>query len=123
MHREVDDDADVRHARRERADPGNGDREDVLAAQRVLDRLHGGIEALDMADHQGHAGPARRRDDGVAFLDRRRDRLFDQHVNAARDAGQRQIAVQVRGRGDGDGVDAVREQALHIGIADTAERA
>ena len=76
-----------------------------------------------MTDHQRHAGPARRGDDGIAFLDRRRDRLFHEHVNAARDAGQRQIAVQVRGRGDGDGVDAVREQALHVGVAGAAERA
>src|SRR5499427_1370805 len=48
VHREIDHHADVRHARRERAHPGDGDREDVLVAQRLLDRLHGGIETLDV---------------------------------------------------------------------------
>ena len=42
-----------------------------------------GIEALDMADHQGDAGAARRRDDVAAFLHRGGDRLLDQHVHAA----------------------------------------
>ena len=30
VHREIDDHADIRHARRERSDPGDGDRQDVL---------------------------------------------------------------------------------------------
>ena len=61
VHGEIDDHADIRHARRERADAGDGDREDILALDRVLDRLHRRIEALDMADHQRHAGALARR--------------------------------------------------------------
>ena len=54
-----------------------------------------------MADHQGHAGGARSSNDLVAFIDGRRDRLFDQNMNLARDAGQRHIAMQMRWRRDG----------------------
>src|SRR5262249_7898100 len=87
-----------------------GDRENVLAADRVFDRLDRRVEPLDMADHQGHASVARRRNDGTAFLHRRRDRLLHQDVDALRDARQRQLPMQVRGGGDGDGVDAGAEQ-------------
>ena len=63
VHGQIDDHADIRHARRERSDAGDGDRENILVADRVLDRLDRRIEALDVADHQGDAGAARRRDD------------------------------------------------------------
>ena len=86
VHREIDDDADVRHARRERPDPRDRDGEDVLAADCLLDRLHRRIESLDVPDHQRDAGAARRRDDVAPLLDRRRDRLFHQDMDAARDA-------------------------------------
>ena len=88
MHREVDHHADIRHARRERSDAGDGDRENILAADRFLDRLDGRIEALDVADHQRHACAARGGDDLASFVDRRGDRLFHHHVDAARDAGR-----------------------------------
>ena len=86
VHGEIDDDADIRHARRKRSDAGDGDRENVLILDRALDRLHRRIEALDMADHQRDAGAARRRDNGAALLDRRGDRLLDHNVDAARGA-------------------------------------
>ena len=70
VHGKIDDHADIRHARRERPDPGDGDREDVLVADRVLDRLDRRIETLDMADHQRDLGAARRGDDFAALLDR-----------------------------------------------------
>ena len=88
VHREIDHHADIRHARRERTDAGDGDRQDVLAADRLLDRLHRRIEALDMADHQRDAGAARGGDDLAPLLDRRGDRLLDQHMDAALDAGR-----------------------------------
>ena len=80
-------------------------------ADRVLDRLDRRIEALDVADHQRDAGPVRRRDDGAALLDRRRDRLLDHDMHAALDAGDREVAMKMRGRGDGHGVDAARPAA------------
>ena len=50
----------------------------------------------------------------AALLDRRRDRLLDQHVDAARDAGQRDVVMQMRRRGDGDRVDAEIEQRFEV---------
>jgi hypothetical protein len=123
MHGEVDDHADIRHARRERADAGDGDRQDVLVAQRFLDGFHRRIEALDMTDHQRDASLPRRRDDGAPLLDRRSDRLFHQDVDAARDAGQGDVVMQMGGRRDGDGVDAEREQPFDIGDCAAAEHA
>ena len=122
MDGEVDHHADIRHARRERPDPGDGDREDVLVADGLGDRLHGRIEALDMADHQGHAGAARRRDDVLAFGDRRGDRLFDQHVHAALDAGERDVAMQVGRRRDRHRIDAALEQFLDRADRRASER-
>ena len=114
MHGEIDDDADIGHPRRERPDPGNGDRKNVLILDRPLDRLHRRIEALDMADHQGDAGATGGGNNGAALLDRRRDRLLHHDVDAARGTGNRDIAMQMRGRRDGDGVDAVAQQFLGI---------
>ena len=44
----------------------------------VLDRFDRRIEAFDMADHQGDAGPLRRGDDLLPFGDGGRDRFLDQ---------------------------------------------
>jgi hypothetical protein len=85
-----------------------------LAADRVLDRLDGRIEALDVADHQGHAGAPRGGDDGAPLLGGGGDRLLDQHVDAARDAGERDLMVHVGGRRDGDGIEAGVEQRREI---------
>ncbi len=38
VHGEIDDDADIRHARRERPDAGDADRKNILARDRLLDR-------------------------------------------------------------------------------------
>ena len=72
------------------------------------------IEALDMTDHERHAGAPRGGDDGAAFLHRRRDRLLDQDVKAARDAGERQIAMKMRRRRDGHRFDAALDQGVEI---------
>ena len=122
VHREVDHHADIRHARRERTDAGDGDRQNVLVADGVLDRFHRRIEALDMADHQRDAGRARGGDDLPPLLDRRGDRLFHHDVNAAGDAGQRDRVMQMGGRGDGDRIDAEIEQFLDVGDSRAAER-
>ena len=58
-----------------------------------------------------------RGDDRAPLLHRGRDRLFDQHMHAALDAGERQFLMQMGRRRDGDGIDAVREQ-----LVDAAER-
>ena len=115
VHGKIDDDADIRHARRERSDPGDGDGENILALDRALDRLDRRIEALDMADHQGDAGAARRGDDLAAFLDGGGDRLLDQDMDAARGAVDGDVAMQVGRRRDGDGIDAALDQAVEVG--------
>ena len=109
---EVDDDADIRHARRERADAGDGDRENVLARDRLLDGGDRRIEALDMADHQRDAGAARGVDDVASLFHRGRDRLFDHHVDLARDAGERDLVMQMGGSSDRHRIDAFVEQRI-----------
>ena len=79
-----------------------------------------------MADHQGHAGALGRRDDRAAFLDIGGDRLFDQHMHAALDAGERDVVVQVGRRRDHGRIDAEVEQRLgavaHLAADDLAEQ-
>ena len=123
VHGEIDHDADIRHARRKRADPRDRDRQDVLAANRVLDGLRRRIETLDVPNHEDNAGAAGGLDHVVALLDRGGDRLFHEHVHAAGDAGQREVAMQVCRGGYGDRVDAVIEELAHIGKGAAAEGA
>ena len=119
VHGEIDDDADIGHPRRERPDPGDRDGENVLARQRLLDGGDGRIEALDMPDHQRDAGTARGGDDLASLRDAGGDRLLDQDVDLARDAGERDLVMQMRGCGDGDGIDALGEQLVE-GLERTA---
>ena len=79
---------------------------------RLLDGGDRGIEALDMTDHQGDAGAPRGIDDGAPLLDRGGDRLFHQHMDLARDAGERDLVMQMGWSRDRDGVDALGEQLL-----------
>ena len=44
-------------------------------------------------------------------------------MDAARDAGERDVVMQMRGRRDGDGIDAELEQRLDVGDGGAAERA
>jgi hypothetical protein len=122
VHREIDDDTDIGHTRRKRADPRDGDRQDILLADRIFNRRDRRIEAFDMADHQGDVGAARRRDDGVAFLDRRGDRLLHHHMHAALDRGHCQLDVQVGRCRNGQRVDAGRQQSLDVTVARATER-
>jgi hypothetical protein len=110
VHGKVDDHADVRHARRKRADPGDRDRQDIFARDRLLDGGDGGVEALDMADHQRHPGAPGGGDDVPSLLHRGGDRLFDQDVNVARDAGERDLVMKVRRRRDGHRVHTFGDQ-------------
>ena len=70
-----------------------------------------------------HAGAARRGDNFAPLFDRRGDRLFHHDVDAARDAGKRDIAMQMGRRGNGDGVDVAIEQVADIGDGRAAQRA
>jgi hypothetical protein len=65
-----------------------------------------------MADHQRHAGLARSSDDLAPLLDRGSDRLLDQHVDLPGDAGERDLVMQMRGRRDGDGIDAFGDELV-----------
>src|SRR3984885_7396014 len=111
---EIDHHADIRHARRERPDAGDADRQDVFTRDRLLDGSDRRIEPLDMPDHQGDAGAARRGHDLLPLLDRGSDRLLDQDVNVAGDAGERDLVMEMRGGCDRHGIDALGEQVVEI---------
>ncbi len=113
--RKIDHDSDVRHTRRKRSNAGNRDRKNILVLDRLLERLHRRIEAFDMAGHQRNAGAASSRNDGMAFLDGRSDRLFDQHVDAALGAFDRNLAMKMGRRRDRHCVNALTDEALKIG--------
>ena len=115
VHGQIDDDADIGHPRRKRPDAGDADGQNILARDRLLDRGDRRIEALDMADHQRHAGTARRVDDVLPLLHRRGDRLLDQDVDVARDAGERNFMMEMGRRRDRDGVDALVKQFVEFG--------
>ena len=117
MYGEIDNDPDIRHARRERSDPGDGDRKNMLALDCPLDRLDCWVEALDMTGHQGDAGAAGGGNDLAALLDGVCDRLLDQDVDAARGAGDGDVAMQMGRRRDGDGIDTTLDQAVEVGEA------
>src|SRR5215470_9282193 len=114
MHREIDDDSDIRHPRRKWSDTRDGDRENILIFDGAFDRLNRGIEALDMADHQGYAGAPRGGYDCLAFLHRRSNRLLDHHVDAARGTADRDIAMQMRWRRNGHSIDAPAHEVFGI---------
>ena len=67
-----------------------------------------------MTDHQRHAGPARHVDNLAALFDRRRDRLFHHHVNAACDTGQRDIPMKVGWRSNRYRVDVALKQFIDV---------
>ena len=123
MHAEIDDDADIRHARRKRPDPRNGDRQNVLVLDRPLDRLDRRIEALDVPDHERNAGAAGRRDDGAALLNRGGNRLLDQKIDAVGDAFERDIVVHMGRRRDGHRIEPAAEQRVDVIDRGAAERA
>src|SRR5690349_9058744 len=112
MHGKIDDDADVGHPRWERPDAGDGYGEDVLARERLLDGGDRRIEALDMADHQRHAGAARGADDVAPFFDAGGHRFLDQDVDLARDTGERDLMMQMGGRRNRDRLDAFGEELV-----------
>ena len=92
------------------------------AADRILYGFYGRIESLDVTDHQRDTCMPRGSYDGPAFRDGRRDRLFDQHMHAALDRGEREVPMQMGGGGDGQRVDAQCEQLVDVIHRGAAER-
>jgi hypothetical protein len=70
----------------------------------LLQGNHGRIEALDVADHQAHAGLLRCGDDRLSFFHAEGDRLFDQHVRPAPDHLAGDLAMHRRRHGNRHGV-------------------
>ena len=60
------------------------------------------IEATPTCPTMSDAGAPRRRDDVAPLLDRRRDRLFHQDMDAARDGSQCDLMMEMRRSGDGE---------------------
>ena len=67
-----------------------------------------------MADHQRDAGAPGGGDDRAPFGDIRGDRFLDHEIDAAADAFKREVMMQMRRRGDGDGIDAAAQQGVHV---------
>ncbi len=65
-----------------------------------------------MPHHQRHAGAPCGVDNVPPLLDRGRDRLFNEDVNLAGDAGERDLMMKVGRRGDGHGIDTFRDQLV-----------
>src|SRR6185437_8727647 len=83
----------------------------------------GWIETFDVANHQGHAGSARCIDNVAALFYRRGDRLFHHDVDASRNAKERDVAMQMSGRRNGDRVDIAVQQFFDIADGDAAQGA
>jgi hypothetical protein len=112
--RQVDDDADLRHAWRERSDPGDVHRDEALGCERLLEGDGGRIEALHVPDHEHRAGRLGGIDDGPGAADIAGDGFFHQHRAPGLDAPQRHFCVEVGRHGDADG--------LHPGFQEGVER-
>src|SRR5260221_13538820 len=121
VHGKIDDNAPIRHPRPKRSNASNGDRKDILAPDRVFDRFHRRIEALDMTHHQSDAGTACGPDDLAPLLDRRRDRLFHQDGDAARNTVECKIAMEMGRRCDRDRIEVALDQFANIGNSGTAQ--
>ena len=79
-----------------------------------------------MTDHQRDAGAVRGIDDVPALLDRRCNRLLNQDVDVARDAGERDLMMEMGGCRDRHGIDAFIEQLIEVferAAADEIDRA
>ena len=89
-----------------------------IAQRAVVGQLLGphvlGREAEVLAVHQDHAGPPAGLDHLVTLARVHRHRLFHQHMLAGGGCGERHLAVQVVGAGDGYGIDQAAGQ--HIAI-------
>ena len=72
------------------------------------------IEPLDMPYHQGDAGAACRGHDLLPLLDRGSDRLLDQDMNVAGDAGERDLVMKMRGGCDRHRIDALGQQFVEV---------
>ncbi len=110
--RQVDDHPDLAHARREGADAGDLDGDDLVAVDGALDRLDRRVEALDMADHQHALIRLGRVDHRLSIGHRSRDRLLDQHMNAGVQQGHAQLGVIAVRRGDDGGVQPGGDEGL-----------
>ena len=85
-----------------------------------LQRLHRGVEALQMADLQDAPRAARRLDQALALRDGRGHRLLDQHVRAGLEKLPGDRVVQRGRRDDAHRLDAAQKLAI-VGVRRHAE--
>ena len=114
MDHQVEDDVDVGAARLERGEPVRLDEQGL--AQHVGQRQDRGVEALEMADLKHDAARVRERDQRVRLLERRRDRFFEQDMQAGIEKLARDREMRPRRHHDARGLDPARE------LADVAQR-
>ena len=85
---------------------------DQLGPERLgRDRFEGGIEALDVADLNDAVSAPGGLDDGIRLVERRRKRLFDEHMDAVLEK-RRRHRVMLHGRhDDAGGIDLIEQRA------------
>lgn len=77
-----------------------------------LQRLEGGMETQDMADHEDAAIVLGRLHRALGVRHRQRDRLFHQQILAALSGAHGKIRMELRRQGHDDGVDIVTHEQL-----------
>lgn len=77
-----------------------------------LQRLEGGVEPQDMANHEDAAIVLGRLHRTLGIRHRQRDRLFHQHVLAVLDGTYRKVGMELRRQRHDDGVDIVTDEQL-----------
>jgi signal transduction histidine kinase/ActR/RegA family two-component response regulator len=118
VNHQVEDDVDVEAARREDAEAVNFEKQRPEAQR--FERLHGGIEALEVSHLENASAPGGGFDQAAGFLDRRGDRFLDQDIEAAFHQRQAELGVRDGGRGDDGGV-CIGRELVDAGVGAAAE--
>ena len=109
MDHEIEHDADVGAASRVGGEPVGLD--EAGAGQLFLERVEGGVEALDVADLEHEFLGLGERDERLGLLGVVGDRFLDEDVFAEREEERADLVMRDGGRGDGGGVDLLGELA------------
>ena len=114
VHGEIDHHADIRHARRKRTDAGDGDRKNILAADRFLDRLTAGLKrstwpTISVTPALRAAAMMSRPSSTVEAIGFSTSTWMPRSMQVSA-----MLVMQMRRRRDRDGIDAELEQLFEV---------